>query len=71
MLGSINDVWAYSTLGMMAESFEDEVDSLRKRSFVEPVRREDVDGLLSKYNVKFENLPTWLHAKVGEIEIQG
>ncbi len=70
MLGSINDVWGFSTLGMMADSFEDEVNSLRKRSFMEPVSREEVDDLLAKYNVRFEDLPTWLHVKVGEIEIQ-
>lgn len=27
MLGSLNDVWSYSVLGMFADSFEDEANS--------------------------------------------
>lgn len=69
MLGSIDDVWSYYTLGMRADSFEDEVESLYKRSLMYPVAREDVDNLLHKYGVSFSDLPSWLHARVGEIEV--
>jgi hypothetical protein len=69
MLGSIDDVWAYSTLGMFADRFEDEVNSLYKKSLVYPVSREDVENLLAKYNVRYAELPSWLHARVGEIEV--
>ncbi len=71
MLGSLNDVWGYSVLGMFADSFEDEVHSLYRRSLYEPVAREEVDDLLARYGVRFEDLPSWLHARVGEIEIAG
>lgn len=69
MLGSINDVWSYSALGMFADRFEDEVDFLYKKSLAYPVSRADVDNLLAKYNVDFNSLPSWLHAKVCEIEV--
>lgn len=71
MLGSLNDVWGYSVLGMFADSFEDEVNSLYRRSLCEPVPRDEVDDLLDRYNVRFEDLPSWLHARVGEIEVAG
>lgn len=69
MLGSIDDVWGYYTLGMWADSFEDEVESLYKKSLLYPVAREDIDNLLSKYGVRFSELPSWIHARVGEIEV--
>lgn len=69
MLGSIDDVWSYYTLGMRADSFEDEVESLYKKSLAYPVSRGDVDNLLAKYGVRFEELPSWIHARVGEIEV--
>lgn len=69
MLGSLNDVWSYSVLGMFADSLEDDVNTLYRRSLREPVQREEVDDLLANYNVRFEDLPSWLHARVGEIEV--
>lgn len=69
MLGSINDVWSYYTLGMQAENFEDEVESLYRKSLAYPVSRRDVYSLLAKYKVRFEELPTWIHARVCEIEV--
>lgn len=70
MLGSVKDPWSYSALGMFADSFEDEVNSLYKKSRIIPVPRSAVDALLDKYNVNFEELPSWLHARVGEIEVR-
>lgn len=65
----ITDPYNYTILGQYEEELEDRIDLLRKQSRVEPVKREEVDSLLSEYNVSFGELPTWIRWKCGEINV--
>lgn len=63
------DFWSYSVLGMYEEEFEDRVDSLYRRSQIEPVSRNEVTGLLDEYGVRLSDLPTIIKWKIGDIEV--
>lgn len=63
------DFWSYSVLGMYEEEFSDKVDSLYRRSQVEPVSRNEVTALLDEYNVRLSDLPTMIKWKIGDIEV--
>lgn len=63
------DFWSYSVLGMYEEEFSDKVDSLYRRSQVEPVSRNEVTALLDEYNVRLSDLPTVIKWKIGDIEV--
>lgn len=63
------DFWSYSVLGMYEEEFSDKVDSLHRRSQIEPVSRNEVTALLDEYNVRLSDLPTVIKWKIGDIEV--
>lgn len=63
------DFWSYSVLGMYEEEFSDKVDSLHRRSLIEPVSRNEVTALLDEYNVRLSDLPTVIKWKIGDIEV--
>lgn len=63
------DFWSYSVLGMYEEEFSDKVDSLYRRSQIEPVSRNEVTALLDEYNVRLSDLPTVIKWKIGDIEV--
>lgn len=63
------DFWSYSVLGMYEEEFSDKVESLYRRSQIEPVSRNEVTALLDEYNVRLSDLPTVIKWKIGDIEI--
>ena len=63
------DFWSYSVLGMYEEEFSDKVDSLHRRSQIEPVSRNEVVALLDEYNVRLSDLPTVIKWKIGDIEV--
>lgn len=63
------DFWSYSVLGMYEEQFSDKVDSLHRRSLIEPVSRNEVTALLDEYNVRLSDLPTVIKWKIGDIEV--
>lgn len=63
------DFWSYSVLGMYEEEFSDKVDSLYRRSQIEPVSRNEVTALLDEYNVRLSDLPTIIKWKIGDIEV--
>ena len=63
------DFWSYSVLGMYEEEFSDKVDSLRRRSQIEPVSRNEVTALLDEYSVRLSDLPTVIKWKIGDIEV--
>lgn len=63
------DFWSYSVLGMYEEQFSDKVDSLYRRSQIEPVSRNEVTALLDEYNVRLSDLPTVIKWKIGDIEV--
>lgn len=63
------DFWSYSVLGMYEEEFEDKVNSLYRRSQIEPVSRNEVVALLDEYNVRLSDLPTVIKWKIGDIEV--
>lgn len=63
------DFWSYSVLGMYEEEFSDKVDSLYRRSLVEPVNRQEVMSLLDEYGVSLSELPTVIKWKIGDIEV--
>lgn len=63
------DFWSYSVLGMYEEEFSDKVESLYRRSQIEPVSRNEVTALLDEYNVRLSDLPTVIKWKIGDIEV--
>ena len=63
------DFWSYSVLGMYEEEFSDKVDSLHRRSLIEPVSRNEVTALLDEYSVRLSDLPTVIKWKIGDIEV--
>lgn len=63
------DFWSYSVLGMYEEQFSDKVDSLHRRSLIEPVSRNEVTALLDEYHVRLSDLPTVIKWKIGDIEV--
>jgi len=54
-------------LGMFEEDFENEVDALARAT--RPIYRSGVYDLFNRYHVTWEDLPTWLRGKVGDIEV--
>lgn len=65
----ITDPYNYTVLGMYQDRVEDDINSLYKRSLKIPVRREEVENLLTQYGINFYQLPTWLKWKIGDIRI--
>lgn len=63
------DFWSYSVLGMYEEEFSDKVESLYRRSQIEPVSRNEVTALLDEYSVRLSDLPTVIKWKIGDIEV--
>lgn len=63
------DFWSYSVLGMYEEEFSDKVESLYRRSQIEPVSRNEVTALLDEYGVRLSDLPTVIKWKIGDIEV--
>lgn len=65
----ITDPYNYTILGMYAEAFEDEVDSLYQRSLSNPVPRGEVEYLLARYNISYGDVPSWIRWKLGDVEV--
>lgn len=63
------DPYNYTLLGMYAESFEDEVDSLYRKSLSNPVSRREVENLLARYSISYGDVPSWIRGKLGDVEV--
>lgn len=63
------DPYNYTILGMYQESFEDEVDSLYRKSLSNPVPRREVEDLLARYNISYGDVPSWIRWKLGDVEV--